>query len=171
MQCKLPFLLHGKLLELKLLIQQEKEHQLLWTDCMSACANGAPAMMRIKKRFISFAKKQNNDILIVHCYFHRENLAAKDIQANLALVFKEFVCVVNYIKSHSLCTHLFCVFYDEMGAEHSGLLYHSNIRWLSRRKVLQRIASLRNKVGAFLKAQKHELSERFSDEWIAKLLF
>ena len=38
--------------------------------------------------------------------------------------------------------------------------------------MLQRIASLRNEVGAFLKAQKHELSEQFSDnEWIAKLLF
>ena len=64
------------------------------------------------------------------------------------------------------------MFCDEMGAEHSGLLYHLNIRWLSRGKVLQRIASLRNEVDAFLKAQKHELSERFSDnEWIAKLLF
>ena len=39
-------------------------------------------------------------------------------------------------------------------------------------EVLQRIASLRNEVGAFLKAQKHELSELFSDnEWIAELLF
>ena len=74
-----------------------EEHQLLWTDCVSACADGAPAMMGIKKGFMSFAKKQNNDILIVHCYLHRENLAAKDIQANLALVFKEVVCVVNYI--------------------------------------------------------------------------
>ena len=128
--------------------------------------------MGIKKGFMSFEEKQNNDILIVHCYLHRENLTAKDIQANLALVFKEVVCVVNSIKSHSLCTRLFRLFCDEMGAEHGGLLYHSNIHWLSRGKVLQRIASLRNEVGAFLKAQKHELSERFCDnEWIAKLLF
>ena len=59
-----------------------------------------------------------------------------------------------------------------MGAEHSGLLYHSNVRWLSRGKVLERVANLRNEVSAFLKEQKHELSDRFSDnEWIAKLLF
>ena len=58
-----------------------EEHQLLWTNCVSACTDGAPAMMGIKKGFMSFAKKQNNDILIVHCYLHRENLAAKDIQA------------------------------------------------------------------------------------------
>ena len=95
---------------------------------MSACADGAPAMIGIKKGFMSFAKKQNNDILIVHSYHHRENLATKNIQGNLALMFKEVVCVVNYIKSHSLCTRLFRMFCDETGAEHSGLLYHSNIR-------------------------------------------
>ena len=59
-----------------------------------------------------------------------------------------------------------------MGAKHSGLLYHSNIRWLLRGKVLERVANLRNKANAFLKEQKHELSDQFSDnEWIAKLLF
>ncbi|XP_077969505.1 protein FAM200A-like [Styela clava] len=59
-----------------------------------------------------------------------------------------------------------------MGAEHCGLLYHSNVRWLSRERVLKRVANLRSEVGAFLKEQKHELLKRFSDnEWIAKLLF
>ena len=110
--------------------------------------------MGIKKGFMSFAEKQNNDILIVHCYLHREILAAKNIQANLPLVFKEVVCAVNYIKSHSLCIRLFRVFCDEMGAEHNGLLYHSNIRWLSRGKVLQRIASLRNEVSGLFKSTK-----------------
>ena len=59
-----------------------------------------------------------------------------------------------------------------MGAEHCVLLYHSNIRWLSQGKVLERVADLRHEVGAFLKEQKHEISVRFSDnEWIAKGLF
>ena len=38
--------------------------------------------------------------------------------------------------------------------------------------MLERVANLRNEVGAFLNEQKHEFSERFSDnKWIAKLLF
>ena len=59
-----------------------------------------------------------------------------------------------------------------MGAEHNGLLYHANIFWLSQGKVLERVANLHKEVSAFLKEQKHELSDRFSDnKCIAKLLF
>ena len=76
-----------------------QEHQLLWADCVSACADGAPSMMQIRKGFMSFVKKENNDILIVHFYLHRENLAAKESQENLAFVFKEVVSVVNYINA------------------------------------------------------------------------
>ena len=90
-----------------------------------------------------------NDILIVHCYLHRENLAAKEIQDNLVLVFKEVVSVVSYIKSCSLCSHLFQVFCDEMGAEHNGVLYNLNIHWLSQGKVLEKVANLRKEVIAF----------------------
>ena len=149
-----------------------KEHQLSWSDCVSVCADGAPSMMGTKKGFMSFVKKENQDILVIHCLLHRENLAAKEIQEDLAIVFKEVVSVVNYIKSRPLCTRLFRALCDEMSAEHIGLLFHSNIRWLSRGKVLERVASLRNEIGAFLKEQNHKLADRFSDnEWIVKLLF
>ena len=69
-------------------------------------------------------------------------------------------------------TRLFRVLCDKMGAEHNGLPFHSDIRWLSRGKVLERVANLRNEISTFLKEQKHEFVDRFSDdEWIAKLLF
>ena len=79
--------------------------------------------------------------------------------------------MVNYIKSCALCTRLFRALCDEVGAEHNGLLFHLNIRWLSRGKVLERVAILCNEIGDFLKEQNYKLAERFSDnEWIAKLL-
>ena len=96
----------------------------------------------------------------------------KEIQEDLAVVFKKVVSVVNFTKSLTLHTRLFCVLCDEMGAEHNGLLLHFNIRWLLLGKVLERVVSLQNKISTFLKEQKHEFVDRFGDdEWIAKLLF
>ena len=136
---------------------------------MSVWADGAPAMMGSNKGFMSFVKRKNNNI---HCLLHRENLATKEIQENLAIVFKEVVSVVNYIKSRPLNTRLFRALCHEMGAELSRLLFHSTVRWLSRGKVLERVATLREKTHAFLKEQSHELADRFrDDEGIAKLLF
>jgi len=133
-----------------------KEHRLDWSDCVSVCADGAPSMMGSKKGFMSFVKKENKNISVVHCLLHRENLAAKEIQ-DLAIVFKEVVSVVNFIKSLPLHTRLFRVLCDEIGAEHNGLLFHSNIRWLSQGKVLERVANLRHEICTFLTQQKHEL--------------
>ena len=65
-----------------------KEHKLEWSDCVSFCADGAPSMMGCKKGFMSFVKKENKNISVVHCLLHRENLAAKEIQEDLARVFK-----------------------------------------------------------------------------------
>ena len=91
-------------------------------------------------------------------------MATKEIQENLAIVFKEVVFVVNYIKSRPLNTRLFRALCDEMGAELSGLLFHSAVRWLSREKVLERVATLREETHAFLKEQNHELANRFPDD-------
>ena len=70
-----------------------KEHQLEWSDCVSVCADGARFIMGSKRGFISFVKRQNNGISLVHCLLHRENLAAKEIQEDLAIVFKGCNCV------------------------------------------------------------------------------
>ena len=133
-----------------------RQHQLEWSDYVSVCADGAPSMRICKKGFMTLMKKENKNISVVHCLLHRESLAAKKIQGDLAVVFKEVVSVVNFIKSRSLRTRLFRVLCDEMGAEHNGFLFHSNIRWFSQGKVLERVANLRNKISTFLKEQKHE---------------
>ena len=148
-----------------------EEHQLEWSNCKSVCADGASAIMGSNKRFMSFVKRKNNNISVVHCLLHRENLATKEIQQNLAIVFKEVASVVNYVKSRPLNTCLFCALCDEMGTELSGLLFHSTVYWLSRGKVPERVASLREETHAFLKEQNYELADRFcDDEWIANLL-
>ena len=100
---------------------------------------------------MSFVKKENKNISVDYCFLRRENLAAKEIQEDLATLFKEVVSQVNFTKSRPLHSRLFHVLCDEMGAEHNGLLFYSNIRWLSRKKVLKRVANLRNEISTFFK--------------------
>ena len=59
----------------------------------------------------------------------------------------------------------------KMDGEHSVLLFHSNICWLSQGKLLEILASLCNEIDVFLEEQNHKLANRFSDKWIVHLLF
>lgn len=60
------------------------------------------------------------------------------------------VKLVNAIKAKPLQSRLFERLCDEMGSVRNSLLLHSDVRWLSRGKVLSRLVELRKKVAAFL---------------------
>ena len=51
-----------------------------------------------KKEFMSYAKKQNKHILVVHGLLQKENLASKNI------VFKKVLSLVNYINTLYIAT-------------------------------------------------------------------
>ncbi|KAL4113318.1 hypothetical protein QTP88_016965 [Uroleucon formosanum] len=84
-----------------------------------------------------------------------------------------FEVCVNFIKSRPLKTRLFKKLYEEMGSDHQNLLLHTEIRWLSRGKVLRRLFELRDEVKIFLKEHtKTNLYEWFHDEhFIIKLAY
>ena len=84
------------------------KHQIEWYDCVPVCADGAPSKMGSKRGFVSFVKRQNNYISVVHCLLHIENLAAKETQEGLAIVFKEVV-TVSITLGLVLCTLIFFV--------------------------------------------------------------
>lgn len=51
---------------------------------------------------------------------------------------KNVVKMVNLIKSRALNHRKFRHFLNNINAEHSGIIYFTDIRWLSRGKVLKR---------------------------------
>ena len=89
-------------------------------------------------------------IRFTHCLIHREALAAKTLEPELEDVLQTTVKIVNHIKSRPLNTRLFAILCQEMGATHESLLFHSEVRWLSRGKVLTRLFELRDEVRTFL---------------------
>ena len=60
-----------------------------------------------------------------------------------------------------------------MDSEHQNLLYHTEVRWLSRGNVLRRLYELRNEVHEFLTAQKkNEMASLLEDTvWMANLCY
>ena len=80
--------------------------------------------------------------------------------------------VVNMIRGRALNHRLFRSFCEEVGKEHTMLLYHTEVRWLSRGCVLSRLFELRDEIQQFLPEAGHELAEYFDDpEFVQALAY
>lgn len=149
-----------------------KEEGLNWNQCFSICTDGAAAMTASQKGFSTRAKQMNPQIISIHCLLHRQNLASKKLSPELCIVLDEIVAVVNFIKSRALNCRIFRELCFEFGAEYEHLLYYSEVRWLSRGKVVQRVLSLRTEVELFLREKKHPLASKFSElKWITQVAY
>ena len=84
----------------------------------------------------------------VHCILHQEALCGKSLQ--MRKVMDIVVKTVNFIRSRGLTHRQFKSFLADMDSEYGELLYHIEIRWLSRGNVLKRFFALRNEIASFL---------------------
>lgn len=120
-----------------------------WENCESVCADGAPAMQGRKKGFVAYVLNINPNVKIIHCMIHREVLASKALPENLTQTMNQVIKIVNHIKSNSLRTRKFASLCDVMDASYKGLLYHTEVRWLSKGKVLERVIFLKEEIISF----------------------
>ncbi|XP_069083619.1 zinc finger BED domain-containing protein 5-like [Pleurodeles waltl] len=125
-------------------------NDLNWDSCVGICTDGAPSMCGARAGLKAKVLKVAPHILWTHCMIHREALAVRNMDRELGEVLNSAVKIVNFIKAHPTRARLFAIVCAEMGAEHDGLLFHTEVRWLSRGKVLNRIFELRNEVRQFL---------------------
>ncbi|KAJ7986728.1 hypothetical protein DPEC_G00342900 [Dallia pectoralis] len=96
------------------------------------------------KGLIAQIKKVNSDVQWNHCIIHREALASKRMSPELHEVLNDAVKVINFVESRPLNHRLFERLCHDSGAEHQRLLLHTDVRWLSKGKALQRLLELRN---------------------------
>jgi hypothetical protein len=77
-----------------------------------------------------------HDLFVYHCLICQENLCTKSVKmTNVVTVAK----LVNYIRSKGLSHHQFQQFLNDMDSENGGVLYNTEIRWLSRGQMLKRV--------------------------------
>ena len=129
-------------------------------------------MARKHKGFLARVLQVVPRINFTHCIIHRENLASNTLDPDLKSVLDAEIKIVNFIKSIPLQTRLFITLCDEMGSHHKSLLLYSEVRWLSREKVLTCLYKLRDEVYLFLMDRKHKMASNLTDlDWIVKLLY
>ena len=83
------------------------------------------------------------EISVDHCIIHRCSLGSKSLPGNLKLVFEDVLKIVNFIKSRDVNSRIFKEQCKEMGEQYQVLLYHTNVRWLSRGKFEYRVVEFR----------------------------
>lgn len=112
------------------------------------------------------------DCAFTHCVIHREALVSKKIPSDLKEVLDDAVKIINFIKSRSLNCRLFKELCIEMESEYTNLLMNTEVRWLSRGRMLTRLLELRTEVQIFLQQMNNDFYNKFLDEiWLAKLAY
>ena len=108
--------------------------------------DGCPSMTGEENGVVVLLKKDaqqsfpHRDILNVHCIIHQESLCAKTLKMDH--VMDVVIKCVNKIGTKALKHRQFQSFLEEVGAEYGDLIYHCDVCWLNRGKVLERFQNL-----------------------------
>ncbi|KAK2717663.1 hypothetical protein QYM36_006440 [Artemia franciscana] len=148
------------------------EGGILWDWCLSVCSDGAATLTGKNNGLMAWIRKKNPKVKWLHCIIHRQALASKRMNAHLHETLNEAVKVINFIKARPLNSRMFKLLCQEMGSEHQHLLLHTEVRWLSRGRILNRLFELRQEVHMFLLEQKSAFSSLFENQdWVCRLAY
>ena len=155
----------------QMLIDFFDKTELSLSKLVGVCTDGAPAMIGANSRMIFLVKQKNPAIQGTHCMIHKVALVSKTIPKRLHEHMSVVIKVINYVKSSALNTRLFSKLCKDMDADHTALLYQTQVCWLSKGNMLSRIFELREEVKLFLVAkQKHDLLLAFGGDGFSTYL-
>lgn len=135
--------------------------------------DGAPNMVGTNQGFVGVFNQKHpvNSVIFLHCVIHQEVLckAALEIKHVLDVVVK----LVNTIRARGLTHRQFQEFLSSIEADHSDLLYHNKVRWLSAGQVFERVWQLKNEIIEFLRQHsKLDNLQMIEDpQWISDFAF
>ena len=147
------------------------EKQIPWEKCCSLITDGTAVMTGRFSEVGARVKAVATNCILKHCIIHRKALAVKllssDKQRKIELesVLDIVVQTVNYIKcgGKGKSASVFQKLCEEMDSENVTVLLHTEVRWLSRGKVLTRIFKLRREISVFFAEKNHEYATNFLD--------
>ena len=129
--------------------------QLFMTSCtimglklLQIATDGASAVTGKHNGFVAKLKEVAPHIMTIHCIIHRQHLAAKYLNNDMEEALKVAISAINFVKVNPLHDRLFQKLCE--GKDHQTLLLHTEVRWLSKRNSLVRLAELWDMVLIFV---------------------
>jgi hypothetical protein len=109
-----------------------------WSRCVGICTDGAKAMTGRHSGVVTRAQAVAPNATCAHCSIHQEALDAKGMPDSLKDVLETTVKMIHFVTARPLNSRVFSALCNDMGSDHATLLQHTEVRWLSRGKVLIR---------------------------------
>nr|XP_046478643.1 SCAN domain-containing protein 3-like [Neodiprion pinetum] len=142
-----------------------KKNDLDWNKLIGLCTDGAPVMIGVRSGLAQKLKEKNPSIVSTHCVIHRQALASKTLPQNLRQILDSAIQIVNYIRSSALNSRLFTLLCEDLDSDHRVLLFHTEVRWLSKGNMLARLYELKEEVILFLEfKEKNIFLQMFKNE-------
>ena len=130
------------------------------------CKNGT--LLHCYKKILRF-RTQEEKSMCSKVYYLKFALCAKTSKFKLVMdfVFQS----VNFIRSRGVKHRQFQAFLKETDADFGDVLYHTDVRWPSRRSVLKRLVALSEEIKTFLMENDRDTAVMSDDTWRADLYF
>ena len=149
-----------------------KENELDWSKLIGCTTDGAPVMLGRKSGFQTYVKDIAVNATFVHCFIHRFALCTKVLPAELMSRLNKIIKIVNFIKTSALNSRLFARLCEDVSSARKCLLFHTEVRWLSRGNMTRRVFELRHELLTFFKEKNHEFKDYFeNDDFISRMAY
>ena len=131
-----------------------EKHALDWKQLVGISTDGAPSMIGCRSGFKGLVTSVAPHVSFTDCVIHGFALAMKTLPSGLQELLQDVVKIVNHISANATTSRLFAAFCEEVGSNFKVLLLHTEVRWLSRGKVLNRLLQLREGAAIFLENER-----------------
>lgn len=153
--------------------QSVNKMELPWNKLVGLTTDGAPAMCGEVRGLVGLTRKAmghtGENLVVYHCIIHQEALCGKVL--GMEHVMTVVTKTVNFIRARGLNHRQFRALLEEENSVHQDVPYHTEVRWLSRGKVLRRFYDTRAEIARFMESKQKAVPELEDEKWLSDLAF
>ena len=140
-----------------------------WKRLAGITTDGAPSMKGRENGLVTLVQRKlekegAEEAIALHCIIHQQALCSKCL--NFDNVMSVVVKCINQIRSRGLKHRMFRAFLEEIESEYKGVLYFTEVRWLSKGNVFKRFFELREEVKAFMEKDGMDVPVLSDPKWL-----